>query len=273
MTVCSRFFAMCGLAGLVACLPLVHAALTLPTRVIYEESQGEAVVGVEYPVQGPPVLMQAWLDTGVGDMRPSVQNVPFVLTPAVARIESGQTQTVRILRTRGGLPQDRESLFYLNVLEVPPESADVAQAQGGSVQFAAHTRVKFFYRPRGLTPSAQVAPQLLRFTLENSLDGDGPLRVRVHNPSPYNITLRDVGLHAGEASSRIAAQNTSASPALAERGQSGPAPVVPPMSETVIALALAGTTVRALPATLHVTFSAINDSGGVYFWQKPLEKR
>jgi len=45
------------------------------------------------------------------------------------------------------------------------------------------------------------------------------------------------------------------------------------MGETVIALACVGTAAQPLPATLHVTFSAINDHGGVYFWQKPLEVR
>jgi len=135
MMIFQRFFG-CRLLGrcfvgavCAAAWPLLaHAALTLPTRVIYDENQGEAVVNVEYPVQGVPVLMQAWLDTGVGDMRLGAQNVPFVLTPAVARIDAGQTQTVRILRT-GELPGDRESLFYLNVLEVPPASAGAASSR------------------------------------------------------------------------------------------------------------------------------------------------
>jgi len=189
MTIFKRLAALCLVAP-----TLAHAALTMSTRVIYEETQGEATVQVRYPGSGFPLLMQAWLDDG-SKANPKEQNLPFLLTPAVSRIAAGQAQTVRILQTRDELPKDRESLFYFNVLEVPPTSADLIDAPQNSLQFAAHTRVKFFYRPRGLTPTPEAALQQLRFTLENAAvtvdDTGAQLHVRVHNPTPYHITLRD----------------------------------------------------------------------------------
>ncbi len=53
------------------------------------------------------------------------------------------------------LPQDRESLFYFNLREIPPRSD-----KPNSLQLALQTRIKFFYRPQSLVvePEAHVAP-------------------------------------------------------------------------------------------------------------------
>jgi len=231
---------------------------------------------VQYPADGAPILMQAWLDDGSDHVPPEEQNPPFLLTPPVARIEPGQTQTVRILKTRDDLPQDRESLFYLNVLEVPPVAADVREERRNFLQIAAHTKVKFFYRPKGLHAQPGTAPQQLQFALEQAATYDakgGHLHVRVHNPSPYHVTLRDLSLHDGSAAGRAAdpAAAQSAGPAVAARDPNTLAPVIAPMSEQTIALPLAANVRLPLPAAMHVHFSAINDYGRAYALQKPLE--
>jgi len=273
MTIFSRLATLC-----LCCPALAHAALTLSTRVIYHEAQGEVTVPVQYAVDGGPILMQTWLDDGSDHVRPQDQNPPFLLTPSVARMQPGQTQTVRILKTRDDLPQDRESLFYLNVLEVPPVADDLREDQRNALQIAAHTTVKFFYRPKGLLVESGTAPQQLRFVLEGATtdDADGArvrVRVRVLNPSPYHVTLRDLKLHNGSTSEHAAdpVMAQSDGPALAARDPNEFAAVIPPMSEHVITLPLATDARLPLPVAMRVHFRTINDYGRVYALQKPLE--
>jgi len=272
MLFCKRLAAFC----LLLLLPsLSHAALTLLTRIIFDAAAGEASVSVNYPGRdGGPLLMQAWLDDGGIDIRPEAQkNIPFILAPAVARIEPGQTQTVRVIPTRHDLPAERESLFYFNVQEVPPTPTEQIAAGESFMQLAAHTRVKFFYRPRGLTPDPAAAPQLLRFGLAGAA-GD-KLQIRITNPSPYHMTLRDLRVYEG-----AAAVNPAAAAVLAEREPGELALVVAPMSELVVPLRLTdavradgvGANRAPLPAALHVVAGAINDYGGVTVLQQPLTR-
>ncbi len=45
------------------------------------------------------------------------------------------------------LPQDRESLFYLNVREIPPKPD-----KPNVLQLAMQSRIKLFYRPAAIVP-------------------------------------------------------------------------------------------------------------------------
>ena len=81
-----------------------------------------------------------------------------------------------------GLPQDRESLFWLNVLGLPPKT----QASQGSVQLAYRTRIKLFYRPSGLAGSPAEAVSRLGW------QGQAGGGLRVSNPGPFHISLSEV---------------------------------------------------------------------------------
>lgn len=67
--------------------------------------------------------------------------------PPLQRVEPGAKGQVKIQTTGSlaGLPQDRESLFYFNVREIPPKSS-----KPNTLQLALQTRVKMFYRPETL---------------------------------------------------------------------------------------------------------------------------
>jgi len=160
------------------------------TRVIYDEARGETVVSIRQAGDGPK-LVQIWLDAGDDSIKPGQQNVPFLITPAVTRMEPDTGQSIRILRVDDGLAQDRESLFWFNTLEVPPSPTDLVENGQNFVQFASRVRLKFFYRPKGLQPTLERAVGLLNFSLTEP-DPDGRVQVRVHNPSPYHITFRSL---------------------------------------------------------------------------------
>jgi len=254
MSMCKTFATrvFVGLCGLLLAGTSAHAGLAISgTRVIYEEAQGETTVNVRHADGDDAVLVQAWIDDGAPDTQPGQQTMPFILTPAVALMEPGGAQVIRVLRT-GELPQDRESLFFFNVLEVPPDASDKLAAGQSFVQFAMQARLKFFYRPRGLQPSIDRAYELLSFAAEP--DSGGKLRVRIKNPTPYHFTFSEFALVASDAED---------APKLAELDDTEMwNAMIEPASELVVPLKAVGEgqSLRVGGHTLRYTF--INDQGG-----------
>jgi len=227
------------------------------TRVIYDESQGEASVQISHATGQNPALMQTWIDDGDPHSQPGQQSVPFILTPAVALLKPGATQVVRVLRI-GELPSDKESLFFFNVLEVPPDASDRRAAGESFVQFAMQARLKFFYRPRGLQPAIGRAPDLLRFS--TATGADGKFAVRITNPTPYHITFTELALHASDADE---------APMLAELDTRAElAPMIAPFSEETVVMKAVGGGEGTQGAQVRVTAQSrlratlINDQGG-----------
>ncbi|HDS1123541.1 TPA: molecular chaperone [Stenotrophomonas maltophilia] len=193
---------------------LLLAAFTLPfcqdalagvvvngTRVIYPAQAREVTVQVDN-VGDSPALVQAWIDSGDANQTADTSDAPFVLTPPIARVEPGRSQALRVIFSGAQLPADRESVFWLNVLDVPP-SPDNADSNGEQnyLQVAFRSRLKLFYRPQGLKGVANDAPAALRWTRT----GD---RLRVENPSPFHVTLAEV--HAVTGSSEKAVEDKGA---------------------------------------------------------------
>jgi len=109
----------------------------------------EREVSVKLSNEGEaPGLVQAWVDNGDIDSSPESAKAPFVLTPPVFRVDPKKGQTMRLLYTREPLPDDRESVFWLNLLEVPPKPQDAEDSN--FLQMAFRTRIKIFYRPVAL---------------------------------------------------------------------------------------------------------------------------
>jgi len=250
-----RFYCVLALLLSSACLP-VQAGLTIHgTRIVYDESSGETAVRIEHTVGNTPVLMQTWLDNGDLDASAAgAQNLPFLLVPAVARLNPGAAQVVRILRIRDELPKDRESLLYFNVLEIPPEPEESANVS--SILFAMQARLKFFYRPKGLTMASWEAPDLLRFT---PVSEAGQTQLRIHNSTPYHVTLKDLSLIAAKGGATLAKFDAEVSLA----------PMLEPFGEAVVPLKMASGNV-SLPPNAIVHYSTINDQGGVNDRQKAL---
>jgi len=241
---------------LLTCSVGAHAGLVIQgSRIIYHEAAGETSVHMQY-VGDTPTLLQAWIDAGEESAAPGMEEVPFILMPAVTRLDPGNGQTIRILRIRDGLPTDRESIFYFNTLEVPP--APTAQMAAGEpfMQFSIRGRFKLFYRPKGLPVGAEQAASMLQFTLAEA-DAEGRVRLRVSNASPYHVTFSSLALQAvgsGDADS-----------ALARFGIDAPYErMVAPMGELLLPLEWdALSPGMRLPAELQVDYSIINDAGGL----------
>jgi len=119
------------------------------TRLIINESVNETTFTV-YNTGAKPSLMKLWSDKNNILERPEEIKMPFTILPAIFRIEGRTSRGVRLqyVGKNGELPTDRESVFWLNVLEIPPVSTK--KEHEDVLQVAFRTRIKLFWRPVAL---------------------------------------------------------------------------------------------------------------------------
>ncbi len=161
------------------------------TRIVYPANSKDVTIVAEN-TGSQPALVQAWMDRGDDLKTLDADETPFVLTPPIFRLNPEKTQSIRIIYNKEPLPKDRESLFWLNVLEVPPTLADATDANALRVTF--RTRIKMFFRPAELSGDVRKAASEMQWGLTQIADG---VDISIKNPSPYYITLTDVSAAVG----------------------------------------------------------------------------
>ncbi|ENM2172647.1 fimbria/pilus periplasmic chaperone, partial [Escherichia coli] len=107
--------ALAALLSLSFCNQSMAAFVLNGTRFIYEE--GKKNVSFEVTNNADKTYGgQVWIDnTNQGN------GVYMVPQPPFFKVGAKQKQVIRIINTDSNLPKDRESLFWLNVQEVPPK--------------------------------------------------------------------------------------------------------------------------------------------------------
>jgi len=218
-----------------ALLPFsAHASVVIAgTRVVYNATDSEVTLKLSN-VGKSPALAQVWLDKGDPKVDPSKLDLPFVLTPPLARIDPDKSQTIRIAYTGEAMPSDRETLLWFNLLEVPPKPA-AAEVGANYVQLAFRSRLKFFFRPAGLQGKADDAPAKLVWRLGTH---GGKPALLVSNPTPFHVTIIEALVGEGP------------NPAKFDEGG-----MVDPGGELALPLS-------ATPAAGKVSFTTLNDYGG-----------
>ena len=137
---------------MVAVIAQSYAGVTLTgTRIIFNEGQKEKVVRTSNKGE-IPALVQVWVDDGNIGLEGVSQETPFMAIPPLFRMDSGKGQSVRIRYLGQDLPKDRESLYWFNLLEVPPKNNDDSVSERLSLAFK--TKIKLFYRPASLTETS-----------------------------------------------------------------------------------------------------------------------
>lgn len=202
--------------ALVACVSGVMLLCTLDaaagviihgTRVIYPAERQEVVVRLENK-GARPALVQTWLDDGDRYSTAASAKAPLSISPPIFRIEPHQQQALRLRYLGEPLPADRESLFWLNVLEVPPSAA---KGEGNNqIELAFRTRLRVFLRPQGLPYPVANAAAKLQWKL---VAHDRGYALQATNPTPYHVSLASIDLlSAGQRFSK--APNQSANDSL-----------------------------------------------------------
>lgn len=161
------------------------------TRIVFSSEQREATIKVSNEGDSPS-LVQTWLDNGEIDASPDTIDVPFTLTPAMFRLDPGKGQTLRMIYSKAPLAQDKETLFWLNVLEIPPK-LKMQQDDANQLQMAFRTRIKVFFRPATLEGKAADSPAKVTWQLIRSPGAPG-YELKAMNPTPYFVNLGNVEL-------------------------------------------------------------------------------
>ncbi len=193
------FLAAFVATALFAVAPHATAGIVVDgTRVVYPAAKREVTIQIRNP-SDTPSLVQAWLDAGDPYAKPGESKVPFVMTPPLFRLDPTKAQSLRLVYLHEPLPADRESLFWLNVLDIPPRIAPKSDLPN-QLELAFKHRMKVFFRPAGLAGSAADAPARLTWKL---LTKDGKLvGIQASNPTAYHISLIQVtATVAGQAAS------------------------------------------------------------------------
>ncbi len=160
---------------------LALAAVTIDrTRVVYAGDMKSVSINLTNDNKELPFLAQAWME----DENYQKISSPLVALPPLQRLEPGSKSVVRVttLPEASALPQDRESMFYFNVREIPPKSD-----KPNVLQLALQTRVKLFYRPAAIVLDKKIVWQeQLQFQKSGS-------QLVVNNPTPFYIVITGLG--------------------------------------------------------------------------------
>lgn len=160
------------------------------TRVIFPQGQREVSL-VLANQNDYPVVVQTWVDDGAPESGPDEAEAPIIPLPAMFQLAAGQRQSLRLLYVGPAPPVDRESLYWLNFLEIPPNRPDGQDPDSTRLTVTMRTQMKVIYRPTALKAGAGQAAGKLAFRID---DGD----LFAANPTPFYITLSGLALCNGQ---------------------------------------------------------------------------
>lgn len=217
------------LSAILTATAMLHAGSALAaislsaTRIVLLEKYQEASIIVVN--EENPVLIQSWLETNTEN---DSADLPFAITPTLAKMPPKGQQIMRILYAGGDkdLPSDRETVFWLNVQEIPQ-----ASNEENHLQIAIRQRIKLFFRPSGLLGTAAKAPTELQWSV---VQKDGASMLQIHNPAAFHVSMSVL---------QSAADQELKAPGMLEPGET-----------RLLPFALAG--------NAKLNFKAINDYGG-----------
>ena len=210
------------------------------TRAIYPLS---SVKGISLSMVNPqdyPILVQ----TQIKD-EDKHSSAPFVVTPPLFRLDAGMQGRVRVIRTGGNFPQDRESLQWLCLSGIPPKEGDMwdngrhdnkkeTQDVNLDVRLSISTCMKLLVRPDQLKQKPEdVAGELI-------WQRNGK-QLQVNNPTPFYISFKSIHLGGKDINLSSAGENTYVAP-FGERSYALPMDMV--------------------GSPVELNWQIINDSGG-----------
>lgn len=155
------------------------------TRLIYDGAKKESSINVSNPDKNV-YLIQSWVDGGETDAGVKASKTPFIVTPPLFRLDGNQQNILRVVRAGGDLPENKESLFWLNIKSIPS-----TEKRQNTLQIAVKTRIKLIFRPAGVKGSLEDAAKTLSWKRIGN-------QIRVTNPSPHYFTFFNVKINGTE---------------------------------------------------------------------------
>lgn len=166
------------------------------TRLVFDGSKDAASMTVTNSSAADVWLMRFWVSP-YGEKSDDTDTktkaaVPFAVTPPLYRLDPKNAVQLRVNKLVDTLPADRESVFYLNNLAIPPKKGEkiYQKAVQSGLQFAVNTRIKLFYRPAAINDANAVkaAPEKLTVTPAGKT-------IVVKNPTPWFVTMSQLAVN------------------------------------------------------------------------------
>lgn len=162
--------------------------LASTTRVIYTENDREQSLML-VNTNDYPIFTQVWVDDGSSNA--DFKNPPFLVLPPVFQMVPEEVKGLRILYNGTPLPLDRESIYWLNLYEIP--AVNKVSLDQSYLNLAMNTQMKIFFRPKALKAMSrdQINDQL-QFSLIQ--DKTGSVQIKLNNPTAYYVTAINLSL-------------------------------------------------------------------------------
>ncbi len=149
------------------------------TRLIYPGGKKETSISIKNS-DSAPYLIQSWAETQKG----GTDKAPFIITPPLFRLDGNQQNLLRVVFAGAPLPDDRESLYWLNIKSIP---AGVPNAGSNTLQIAVKTRIKLIYRPASLKGLPDDEAEKLSWQQSGNT-------LTVTNPTPFYMNFHQVAV-------------------------------------------------------------------------------
>ncbi|WP_439084500.1 fimbrial biogenesis chaperone [Serratia bockelmannii] len=229
----------CALLLALATMGAQAGIIASATRVIFHEGETEKILML-LNTNGYPIVAQTWVDNGDVNAAPELSRAPFVTLPRVFALPPSALKGLRILFAGASLPTDRESVFWLNLYEIPP-SRPITPPQASRVTMAMNTQMKIFYRPKALKGNADNAAEAASFTLQKSPRG---YLLRCHNRSAFYLSFARIAVHADRRDAPVRQESDMMTAPFSTRDYH-----------------LDGVAASGLPSQITVQATLINDQG------------
>ena len=131
-----------------------------------------------------PYLIKSWVEA-------PAENALFMATPPLFRLEGKQQNTdASIFYRKRQCPERPESIYYFNVMAIPP--ADDEKANANTIQLAVRHRMRLVYRPKALF---DLSPNIEAKKLEWRKSGT---KLTIKNPTPFFFYFHSVQIGSKE---------------------------------------------------------------------------
>ena len=158
-----------------------HAGVIINgTRLVYQGDKN-GIISWSFKSRCDGLSGAVWVDSGGKNLT----KAPFLITPPLFRLDAKEDNVLRVVRTGGNLPEDRESLYWLNIKAIPSSK----QVEGvNTLQIAINTRIKLLYRPSAVKGRPEDVADKLEWRREGN-------ELVVNNPTPFYMNFQAVTLN------------------------------------------------------------------------------
>ena len=159
------------------------------TRIVYNSNIKQTNLVVTNSDKENSFLIQSWVSDPEGN-----KTADFIVTPPLYILDANKENALRIMYVGKSLPNDKESLFWMNVKVIPSLQEELDKEN--TLQIAIQSRIKLFYRPSILPDYSEKFANEIKFSYQNG-------ELIATNPTPYYITMVNLAVAGSQLPSSI----------------------------------------------------------------------